>query len=62
VKTRVRQRVHLQGELRSLTDLPSGCRFHPRCPLADAECRQAAPKWREVQPGHWAACHKACSQ
>ena len=62
VKTRARQRVHLQGELRSLTDLPSGCRFHPRCPLADAECRQAAPKWQEVQPGHWAACHKACSQ
>jgi oligopeptide transport system ATP-binding protein len=61
VKTRARKRVHLHGELRSLTDLPSGCRFHPRCPLADVECRSMAPEWREVQPGHWTACHKACN-
>ncbi len=58
VKTRARARVHLRGELRGLADLPSGCRFHPRCPLADADCRARAPQWCEVQPDHWAACHK----
>ncbi len=60
VKTRARPRIRLHGELRSLTDLPKGCRFHLRCPLADDECRARPPEWREVQPGHWAACHKAC--
>ena len=58
VKTRARKRVHLQGELRSLTDLPGGCRFHPRCPLADADCRLKSPEWCEVRPDHWVACHK----
>ncbi len=58
VRTRARPRVRLQGELRSLTDLPSGCRFHPRCPLADATCRAKAPEWRECQPEHWVACDK----
>ncbi len=58
VKTRARPRVHLRGELRGVTDLPSGCRFHPRCPIADADCRLKSPEWCEVQPDHWAACHK----
>jgi oligopeptide transport system ATP-binding protein len=62
VKTRARARIRLHGELRSLTDLPGGCRFHPRCPLADMVCRSMAPEWREVQPGHWTACHKAGGQ
>jgi len=39
---------------------PSGCRFHPRCPLADEECMQTEPVLREVaNTGHMAACHKA---
>ncbi len=58
VKTRARARVHLRGELRGVADLPSGCRFHPRCPLADVDCREKSPQWCEVQPEHWAACHK----
>ncbi len=58
VKTRARPRLPLRGELRSLMDLPAGCRFHPRCPLADAACQTMAPQWREACPGHWAACHK----
>src|SRR5512142_1506583 len=58
VKTRARKRVRLQGELRGVTDLPPGCRFHPRCPLADANCRAKAPEWRECQPDHWVACDK----
>ena len=58
VKTRARARVQLHGEVRSLTDLPSGCRFHPRCPLADADCRNRPPAWHEAQTDHWVACHK----
>ena len=58
VRTRARPRVRLQGELRGVSDLPTGCRFHPRCPLADENCRAKAPEWREHQPDHWVACHK----
>lgn len=42
----------------SLTNLPSGCSFHPRCRWATDECRAgSAPKFVEVEPGRWAACH-----
>ncbi|HEJ7112708.1 TPA: ATP-binding cassette domain-containing protein [Serratia marcescens] len=36
---------------------PRGCRFHPRCPLATAQCREQAPHLRSVAPGHQVACH-----
>ncbi len=42
-----------------LRDLPSGCAFHPRCPLAVERCRTEAPALREARPGAWAACHLA---
>ena len=58
VKTRARPRVRLRGELRSLTDVPMGCRFHPRCPIASPDCRSKIPQWRQVQPDHWTACDK----
>jgi oligopeptide/dipeptide ABC transporter ATP-binding protein len=58
VRTRARPRVRLQGELRGVSDLPTGCRFHPRCPLADENCSAKIPEWREHQPDHWVACHK----
>jgi oligopeptide transport system ATP-binding protein len=38
---------------------PSGCRFHPRCPIAEARCKTEEPGMRELAPGHWVACHKA---
>ena len=42
----------------SLTNLPSGCSFHPRCRWATEECRVGgAPQFVEVEPGRWAACH-----
>jgi oligopeptide/dipeptide ABC transporter ATP-binding protein len=44
------------GEPPGLSDPPSGCRFHPRCPLAIDECRQAQPPLKEVEPTHRAAC------
>ena len=54
---RARRRVLLSGEIPSPMNPPSGCRFHPRCPLAIDICHQQQPEWREVQPAHWAACH-----
>jgi oligopeptide/dipeptide ABC transporter ATP-binding protein len=42
-----------------LRDLPAGCAFHPRCPLAVDRCRSETPALREARPGVWAACHLA---
>ena len=51
-----RKRMPLKGDVPSLFNPPSGCRFHPRCPLADAHCAQQAPPYRQVAPNHYAAC------
>jgi peptide/nickel transport system ATP-binding protein len=41
----------------SVLERPSGCSFHPRCPMAMARCSTDDPQLREVRPGRWAACH-----
>jgi oligopeptide/dipeptide ABC transporter ATP-binding protein len=51
-----RQRMILQGDPPNPIDLPSGCRFHPRCPLAQTSCREQDPMLRQVGSGHQAAC------
>jgi oligopeptide/dipeptide ABC transporter ATP-binding protein len=51
-----RERVVLGGEVPSPLSPPSGCVFHPRCPIAIDRCRVEVPALREVKPGHWAAC------
>jgi oligopeptide/dipeptide ABC transporter ATP-binding protein len=51
-----RERVVLRGEVPSPLTPPSGCVFHPRCPVAIDRCSQVVPELREVKPGHWAAC------
>ena len=51
-----RERVVLRGEVPSSLSPPSGCVFHPRCPIAVEECAQRVPELREVRPNHWAAC------
>jgi oligopeptide/dipeptide ABC transporter ATP-binding protein len=57
IKTRQRKRIPLSGELPSPLNPPDGCRFHPRCPIAESKCKLSNPQWREIQPGHWVACH-----
>jgi oligopeptide transport system ATP-binding protein len=49
--------VPLSGEVPSPINPPSGCRFHPRCPLAQAICKSEEPALRQVASGHRVACH-----
>jgi peptide/nickel transport system ATP-binding protein len=53
---RRQQRVILRGEIPDPIDLPPGCRFHPRCPDAVADCQATDPQLRPVAPGHEVAC------
>jgi len=54
-----RERTVLRGEVPSPLKPPSGCVFHPRCPIAIDRCAAEIPPLREIKPGHWAACHLA---
>ena len=54
-----KKRILLKGEITSPIDPPEGCRFARRCPYADEHCKNVTPEWREVSPGHFAACNKA---
>ncbi|PAW77581.1 MAG: peptide ABC transporter substrate-binding protein [Pedosphaera sp. Tous-C6FEB] len=54
-----RQRIVLPGDVPSPINPPSGCPFHPRCPVAEARCKTEVPALREVAAGHFAACHLA---
>lgn len=58
-EARKRQRLVLAGEVPSPINPPSGCRFHPRCPLAQDVCRTTPPILRSVGPAHQASCHFA---
>ena len=49
----------LTGEVPSITNVPSGCVFHTRCPYAAQRCEYEEPPLKETSPGHWTACHFA---
>jgi peptide/nickel transport system ATP-binding protein len=53
------QKIRLEGEVANPANPPSGCYFHPRCHYAIDVCRTTAPAYEEIQPGHWARCHRA---
>ena len=51
------ERIKLEGDIPSPANPPKGCRFHTRCPYAKEVCKHVPPQYREVEPGHFAACH-----
>jgi oligopeptide/dipeptide ABC transporter ATP-binding protein len=52
-----RTKLVVQGDVPSPLKPPPGCRFHTRCPYAEARCKVDAPALREVEPGHFVSCH-----
>jgi oligopeptide/dipeptide ABC transporter ATP-binding protein len=53
-----REHIILKGEVPSPLNPPPGCSFHPRCPLATDECKQAVPPLRDIGDNHEVACIK----
>jgi len=51
--------VRLKGEIPSPVNPPAGCRFHTRCLYVQDMCKTEIPQWREVEDGHFVACHFA---
>lgn len=54
---KTKQRIILSGEIPSPINPPSGCKFRTRCPKAEAVCAEKVPEFREVENGHYCACH-----
>ena len=51
-----RERILLKGDVPSPLNPPSGCRFHPRCPLAMDQCSREEPRFKQIRPDHSVAC------
>ena len=57
--TQQMERIPLEGEIPNPANPPSGCFFHTRCRYCTEKCSQAAPEYKELEPGHFVACHRA---
>ena len=55
--TKTQYLTPIEGSVCNMMDPPQGCKFNPRCQHAMDICRREIPEFREVAPGHWAACH-----
>ena len=53
------ERIPLEGEIPNPANPPSGCFFHTRCRYCTEECKQKTPEYREMEAGHFVACHRA---
>ena len=53
------ERIPLEGEIPNPANPPSGCYFHTRCRYCTKKCEEAAPEYRELEPDHFVACHRA---
>lgn len=56
-KARSKKRIILEGDIPSNIIVPTGCKFHTRCPIARSICKRNIPEFREVESGHFVACH-----
>ncbi|MDC7292421.1 dipeptide ABC transporter ATP-binding protein [Butyrivibrio sp. DSM 10294] len=53
------ERIPLKGEIPNPANPPSGCYFHTRCRYCRQKCKEVAPEYKEIEPGHFVACHYA---
>lgn len=56
-QAKAKKRILLEGDIPSPIDPPPGCRFKGRCKFAKPECGKVDPELKEVEPGHFVACH-----
>ncbi|MDP7628696.1 MAG: ATP-binding cassette domain-containing protein [SAR202 cluster bacterium] len=53
-----RERIVIKGDVPHPSNPPKGCVFNTRCPIAESQCYEELPKYKQVNPGHWVACYK----